>query len=100
MDGDADDGADSTAEVRNTKSQLKAAIGAKFESLFEKMLTNVKKFVFFCNLVNILAVGPAATTKVKIQIRGFLQLGKATALTVLEKLLSHTLSVSVFLSAK
>ncbi len=50
MDGDADDGADSTAEVRNTKSQLKAAIGAKFESLFEKMLSNSNLSCFSATL--------------------------------------------------
>ncbi len=37
--------------------QLEAALGAQFESLFEKMLTNVKYFVFLCNLVNILRAG-------------------------------------------
>jgi hypothetical protein len=41
------------------KFQLEAALGAKFESLFGKMMINVKYFVFFCNLVNILHVGPA-----------------------------------------
>ena len=89
------------AKVQTTKSQIQAALGAKFESLFVKMLNNIKYFVFFCNLVDILHVGPAAT-KVKIQIRGFLQIGKATTLTALEKLLSPSFSpvVSAFLSAK
>ena len=53
------------------------------------MLINVKYFAFFCNRVNILNAGPgAAATKVNIQIRGLPPLGKATALTALEKLLS------------
>ena len=89
------------AKVQTTKSQIQAALGAKFQSLFVKMLNNIKYFVFFCNLVDILHVEPAAT-KVKIQIRGFLQIGKATTLTALEKLLSPSFSpvVSAFLSAK
>jgi hypothetical protein len=59
------------------------------------MLINFKHFEFFCNVVNILHVGPAAT-KVRIQIRGFLQVANATALTAPEKLLSSTISVSAF----
>ncbi len=38
MDGDADD----DAKVQNAISQLEAALGAKFECLLGKMLTNVK----------------------------------------------------------
>ena len=82
MDGDAD----YDSEIQNTKFQTQAALGPKFENLFQKMLTHVKYFVFFCNLVNILHAGPAAT-QVKIQIQGFLQLEKNTALTALNKLL-------------
>ena len=56
------------------------------------MSSSVSYFVIFCNLVNFMHVAPAAT-KVKIQIRGFLQLGKAAkAKTGLDKLLSPTLS--------
>ena len=80
------------AKVQNTKSQLQATLGAKFETLFQKMCSEVSYFVIFCNLVNFMHVAPAAT-KVKIQIRGFLQLGKAAkAKTGLDKLLSPTLS--------
>ncbi len=59
------------------------------------MLINFKPSELFCNLVNILLVGPAQT-KVRIQIRGFFQVANATALTVFEKFLSPTKSVSSF----
>ena len=55
------------------------------------MWSIVSYFVIFCNLFNILHDAPAET-KVKIQIRGFLQLGKSKAKTGLDKLLSPTLS--------
>ena len=79
------------AKVQNTKSQLQAALGAKFENLFGKMWSIVSYFVIFCNLSQILHVAPAATT-VKIQIRGFLQIRNPRAKTGLDKLLSPTLS--------
>jgi hypothetical protein len=87
---------DDDAKVQNKKSQ--AAFGAnnsagKFESLLGKMLINVTYFVSFCNLVSILHVGPAAATKVKIQIRGFLRLEKVTALTMLENLLLYLVCI-------
>ncbi len=79
-----------------------AALGAKFEILFHKMLPRVKYFVFYCNLVKILHAGPtAAATKIKVQIRGllnFLQLEKSTSLTALDKLLCFP--VSAILSGK
>ncbi len=75
LDGDGQD-ADDDAKVQNTKSQIESALDAKFEGLFEKMLGNIKYFVLLCNLVQILQDGHAAATKVKIQIRGFLQSGK------------------------
>ena len=85
MDGNADD---DDAKVQNTKSQIEAALGTKFENLFQKMLPCVKYFVLFCNLVNVLhAVPAAAATQVKIQIQGFLQLGRNMKLTALNKLL-------------
>ena len=72
---DCDD--DQDAKVQNTKSQAEAALGATFEILFGKKHPDVKYFIFFCNLVNILHAGPAAAaTKIKIQIRGFLPLGQ------------------------
>jgi hypothetical protein len=68
---------DEEAKVKNTKSQTEAAIGVTFEILFGKKHPDVKYVIFFCNLVNILHAGPtAAATKIKIQIRGFLQLEK------------------------
>ena len=95
---DCDD--DQDAKVQNTKSQTEAALGATFEIRFGKKHPDVKYFIFFCNLVNILHAGPAAAaTKIKIQIRGFLQLGQVTALTVLEKLVKCC-RVSAFLSGK
>ena len=47
-------------------------------------------FVIFCNLINILDVGADSSdaVKIKIEIRGFLQLRKPTAVTALQKLLS------------
>jgi hypothetical protein len=87
MDGDAD----YDAKVQNTKFQTEAALGPKFENLFQKMLPHVNYFVFFGNLVNTLHAGPAAT-QVKIQIQGFLQMRKATALTALIKMLSSPVS--------
>ena len=65
MDGDGSD-ADNDAKEQNVKSQIEAALSAKFESLFGKKLFIVKYFVFFCNLVNIMLTGPAAATTVKI----------------------------------
>ena len=63
------------------------------------MLPHFKSFVFFCNLVDILHAGPAAAaTKIKIEIRRFLQLGKPNSLTALEKLLSSP--VSAYLSGE
>ncbi len=51
------------------------------------MISRVSYFEIFCNLVHILHAAPAAT-KVKIQIWGFLQLGKAAkAKKGLDKLL-------------
>jgi hypothetical protein len=56
--------------------------------LFGNKHPNVKYFIFFCNLVNILHAGPAAAaTKIQIQIRGFLQMGQNTVETTLAKLL-------------
>jgi hypothetical protein len=74
---------------------------ATFEILFGKeQHPHVKYFVFFCNLVNILHAGPtAAATKIKIQIWGFLQVGKLLSLTALDKLLK-CFPVSAFLSGK
>jgi hypothetical protein len=83
--------------VQNKKSQTEAALGPKFENLLQKMRLNVGYFVCFCNLVNILHAGPAAT-QVKIQIQGFLQLRKATTLTALKKLMSAP--VYAFLSGE
>jgi hypothetical protein len=66
----------------------KAALRATFEILFRKKHPDVKYFIFFCNLVNILHDGPAAAaTKIKVHVRGFLQLRTPTALTAIEKLL-------------
>jgi hypothetical protein len=79
-----------TPLFRTIKSQLQAALGAKFENMFGKLFNSVSYFVLFCNLVNILDVGPAAT-KINIKIRGFLQMGNTTAKTALDKLLSPTL---------
>ena len=80
-----------TPVFRSIKSQLHAALGARFEIMFGKLFNSVSYFVIFCDHVNILDDGPAAT-KVKFQILGFLQLGNTKAKTALDKLLSPTLS--------
>jgi hypothetical protein len=68
------------------------------------LAVNVKCFVFFCNLVNILHAGPAAATKVKIEIRGYLPLGKVTALMAQENCCLlvdfYGVFVTAFLSGK
>ncbi len=79
MDGDGDD----DAKVQNINSQLDASLGLELDNLFGKILTSVKYLDIFLQPCPILHVGPLAT-KFKIQIRGFLQVGKATALTTLE----------------
>jgi hypothetical protein len=58
--------------------------------MFGKMFNSVSYFVIFCNLVNILDVGPAAT-KSNIKIQVFFRMGNTTAKTVLNKLMSPTL---------
>ncbi len=91
---------DEEAKVQNKKSQTEPALGATFEILFKKKHPDVKYFIFFCNLVNILHAGPAAAaTKIKIQIRGFLQLGQNIVATALDTLLM-CFPVSAFLSGK
>ena len=95
MDCDDDD---EEAKIQNMKSQTKAALGATFEFLFGVLHPRVKYFVLFCNLVHILHAGPAAAaTEIKIQIRGFLQMGKNTFASTLEKLFKCC-RVSAFLS--
>ncbi len=91
---------DEEAKVQKTKSQTEAALGATFEILFGNKHPDVEYFIFSCNLVNILHSGPAAAaTKIKIQIRGFLQLEKTTVALTLYKLLMCC-PVSAFLSGK
>jgi hypothetical protein len=54
---------DEETKVQNTKSQTEAAlgkVGATFEILFGKKHPDVKYFILFCNLVNLLHAGPAA----------------------------------------
>ena len=41
-------------QCQNRHTHLKRLLGAQFEILFFKMFRNVKYFVVFCNLVNIL----------------------------------------------
>ena len=82
---------DAENESRTSKinTRLQALCGAQLETLFGKMHGNVKYFVIFCNLVNILDFGANTNdVKVKVEIQGFLQLQKPTKLTALQKLLS------------
>jgi hypothetical protein len=78
---------------KNSKinSHLQILFGAQFEQLYGKMHGNVKYFVIFCNLVNILDVGAEtsnhAVIVMKIEIQGFLQLRNAVAETALPKFL-------------
>ncbi len=82
--------------LQNTILHMEAALGAKFEVLFQKFfVTKVSNFVIFCNLVDILDVAPAAS-KVKIEIRGFLQMKRTIAITALEKLQTPP-AVSIFI---
>jgi hypothetical protein len=79
-------------KVTKINAYLQRLLGAQFETLFGKMHGNVKYFVIFCNLVNILDFGAdtndVKVNLVKVEIRGFLQLQKPTKLTALQKLLS------------
>ena len=79
-------------EERITKINIRlhGLFGAQFEILFGKLYGNVMYFVVFCNLINILDVGADSmdAAKIKIEIRGFLQLRKPRAVTALQKLLS------------
>ncbi len=84
--------------LQSTKLQLEAAFGAKFEVLLQTLFDNVSNFVIFCSLIGLMDVAPAAT-KVKIQIRVFLQVKQAIAITALEKLLALP-AVSRFLRGK
>jgi hypothetical protein len=88
---DPEDDIDNESEISKMNRYLQILFGAQFEKLFGKMHENVKYFVIFCNLVNILDVG-ADTSKhaakgVNTEIRGFLQLRSAVAETALQKLL-------------
>ncbi len=76
--------------ISKINTRLQGLFGTKLEILFGKLLGNVMYFVIFCNLINILDVGADSSdaVKIKIEIRGFLQLRKATTVTALQKLLS------------
>ncbi len=89
---------DGHAHLQGKKSE--AALSPTFDFLFGKLSVKVSKFVIFSNFVNILDLIPAAAaTEVKIQIRCFLQMKQAVAITVLEKLLPLP-AVSNFLRGK
>jgi hypothetical protein len=60
---------DEEAKVQNTKSQTEAALGATFELLFGKKHPDVKYFIFFCSLVNILHAGPAAAATKQLRFK-------------------------------
>jgi hypothetical protein len=78
--------------ITRLHSRLQGLFGAQFEILFGKLFGNVIFFVIFCNSINILDVGADSNDaiKIKIKIRGFLQLHKprAASVTALQKLLS------------
>ena len=76
--------------ITKINTRLQGLFGAQFQILFGKLHGNVLYFVIFCNLINILDVGADSSdaVKIKIEIRGFLQLSKPRAVTALQKLLS------------
>jgi hypothetical protein len=86
-----EDNVENEGEILKIHSHLQILFGAHFEKLFGKMHGNVKYFVVFCNVVNILDVGADTSNHakevVKIEIQGFLQLRNAVADTALKKLL-------------
>jgi hypothetical protein len=52
---------------QSTKLQLEAALGAKFEVLFQTFFDNVSYFVIFCSLIDLMNVAPAAKKKLKFK---------------------------------
>ena len=77
--------------INKINIRLQSLFGAQFEILFGKHLGNGVYFVIFCNLINILDIGPIIGEdpdgKIKIEIHEFLQLRKPRAVTALHKLL-------------
>ena len=86
--GTAGDLENDRISIINTR--LQGLFGSQFEILFGKFLANVVYFAVFCNLIHIIDVGADYNdaVKIKIEIRGFLQLRKPTAVTALQKLIS------------
>ena len=82
--------AENEDRISKINTRLQGLFGAQFEILFGKLIGNVMYFVVFCNLINVLDVGADSSdaVKIKIEIRGFLQLRKPRAATALQKLLS------------
>ncbi len=79
-------------KISKINTRLQRLLRPQFDNLFEKMHRNVKYFVVFCNLINLLDFRPDPNdaVNVKVKIRGFLQLRKPTKVTALHNLLSHS----------
>jgi hypothetical protein len=84
-------------KIQNPRQRLLS--GQRLKICLERSFQTLSTLSFSATL-SILHAGPAAAaTKIKIQIRGFLQTGKNTFATTLEKLLKCC-PVSTFLSGK
>ena len=91
---DDDDDDDDGAKFLKLKLRLIARLGADFPN-FLGVKTIITYFVIFCDLVRVLHTMPGPdpdpnpdnTSKVKIQVRGFLQYCKTIAITKLRKCL-------------
>jgi hypothetical protein len=89
-----EDNVEYEGEISKIHRHLQIFFCAQFEKLFGKIHGNVKYFLVFCNLINILDVGADTSNHaeevVKIEIQGFqgfLQLRNAVTDTALQKLL-------------
>ncbi len=84
----SEDNIENEGEISKIHRHLQIFFCAQFEKLFGKIHGNVKYFVVFCNLINILDVGADTSNHaeevVKIGIQGFLQLRNAVTDTALQ----------------
>jgi hypothetical protein len=56
-------------KIQNPRQRLlSSSLWATIEILFGKKHPDVKYFIFFCNLVNVLHAGPAAAATKKIKL--------------------------------
>ena len=96
-----DDEDDDKAKFLILKSRLTSRLGDDF-NIFLGVETVFTRFVIFCNLVSVLHPNPDRTndpSKVKIQVRGFLQCRTTIAITKLRNVKSLP-TVAVFITGK